>query len=41
MPGAVQDNYDPPQTRAPYFEPQAVNLKPDSSEQFGQSPSRF
>ena len=41
MPGAGQENFDPPQTRAPYFEPHAVNLKPDSAEKFGQSASRF
>ena len=41
MPGAGKDNFDPPQTRAPYFQSHAVNLKPDDSENLGQSPSRF
>ena len=41
MPSAGQDNVDPPATRAPHFQPQAVNLKPDFSENFGTSPNRF
>ena len=41
LPGADQDNVDPPVTRAPFYQPNAVNLKPDVFDNHGASPSRF